>query len=306
MLSRVTLDLEHQRTRAAFEGLSPYLRELLVRAAERAHVLHADEVGLEHFLTVVLEDEESAAHQTILFGFADPDSMAVEALALSPGILVVGSASSLPFSPRGVRGLFRARELAAKRGASAVGIALLIEAAAAELDEELRALLPDGLSAPPQDPDAAPGADADAQEPVVAEGPLFASYDTEARRALGLACRIAKRSERRAISPAHILEACADTDTSLARRLGIPRSRVRAIFAGKDGDDTPPEPRSVRADENLAGFLSALPGGAGSLALLAALGRRTDEVAELLERHKITADLIGRARGTFRDPAPEA
>lgn len=293
-----SLDLDHPSTRAAHAGLGPYAQRLLERAAGHAHALHADEVAPEHLLTVMLLDEESAAHETILFGFGDPDSLAAEALALSPGILVVGSESSRPFSPAGVRALFRARELAAGAGAAAVSPAAVVAGALEEVDEPLRSELCEaGLVAPSLAGE--PRGDA----PLETTGALFAHFDAPARRALGLACRIAVRRERAAIAPAHVLEACLEADGALAARAGLAVARLRALCSGRDADDSPPPPRRLPADEALLALLGGLPANAGSLDLLDAYcGRGPEEVAAVFRRNKVSQELVARARGTFRDP----
>ncbi len=295
MLSLMSLDLEDARTRGLHERLSPYVRELFSRAAHHARVMHADEISREHLLMVLLEDEESAASQAVLFGFADPETLVAETLALSPGILVVGSGASLPFSPLGVRGLFRARELAAESGASAVGTALLFAGSRPVLPDELRSLIPGETGDQP--------ASDGTSEPIPTDGPLFAHFDAPARRALGTACRTAGRLGRSAISPAHIVEACLETEPELALRVGVAASRVRSLFAGRDADESEPPEGVLVADDPLATLLEALPAGAGSMGLLAAfyeLG--SEEVVQMLSRHKVTPDLVARAGDSFRDP----
>ena len=73
------------------------------RAARYALRLHAEELAIEHLFASLLEDEECGATRLVLHAFADPETLAVEVLALCPGIMVVGSEHCLPFSVRGVR-----------------------------------------------------------------------------------------------------------------------------------------------------------------------------------------------------------
>ena len=73
------------------DHLSPYLRRALDAARDRALAIHADEVTREHLCERLFADEDSALSRAVLDAFADPEGMAVETLALSPGILVVGS-----------------------------------------------------------------------------------------------------------------------------------------------------------------------------------------------------------------------
>ena len=295
-----SLDLSHAPTRSAHDALSPYLQQSLERAAEHAWRLHADEITLEHLFTVILVDEDSAAHRAIVFGFADPPTLAAEALALSPGILVVGSGTSLPFSPRGVATLFDARERAAAEGSAKVTPAHLFAAAYGELEDDARAALEvagfdaTGLAEPPEEGE--PG--------VEATGALFASFSDVARRSMGLSCRLAARGGSDAIAPAHIARAALETVPDLAQRAGIGPHELGRAVTGNELDPTTPEPRAVAVDADLARFLESLPSGGGTLQLLGAFCERgPGELIDILKRNRIGQDLVERASGSYRDPA---
>ena len=55
----------------------------------------------------------------------DPSGFANEMLALSPGMMVVGTSAALPFSPRAVDALRAARDAAREAGAEAVSVAAI-------------------------------------------------------------------------------------------------------------------------------------------------------------------------------------
>src|SRR5262245_60946167 len=125
------------------ERLAPYARALLERCSDYALQIHADEVGAEHLLSTLMDDPECAAHRAALHAFADPETISGEARALSAGILISGSNTSLPFSAHGVKALRRARALASERRDAAVGTAHVLRAAFDELDDDLRASFDD-------------------------------------------------------------------------------------------------------------------------------------------------------------------
>ena len=102
-------------------SLSTYLQAAHARAVELALTLHSEEVTLEHLICALLSDEESAICELIEHAFADPETLYEDALALTPGILIVGSSATRPFSVRAVEVARRAvegghglRELAVK------------------------------------------------------------------------------------------------------------------------------------------------------------------------------------------------
>ena len=293
------LDLSNSRAAEAVDALSDYLRVEMERAARHALRLHADEITCEHLFTTVMEDEDSAAHGAILFGFGDPPTLAVEALALSPGILVVGSGTSLPFSPLGVRALFRARERAARDGLAAVDTALMLVECVEDLDAEAR----EGLREAGYDPKGAedfPTSDT----PVTTERGLFSAFDDGARRTLGLACRIASRADEIAIAPGHIVRACVESEPPLVEKVGLRSRDVPRVLAGRDRDASTPPERPLAPDEELLTFLESLPPGAGTLELLSAYSDHGPEgLAEILRRNRIGPELVARAQTAYRDPS---
>src|SRR5262245_36528597 len=124
---------------AIWGELAARTRVWIERSGEYAARLHADEVGPEHVLCTLMDDENSAAHRAVVHAFADPATIADETRAMAAGITVSGSAASLPFSELGVRALRGARALAARGGGGAVGLAHLLDATFAQFDGELRA-----------------------------------------------------------------------------------------------------------------------------------------------------------------------
>jgi hypothetical protein len=288
--------------------LAPYAQKLVQDGGSYALSLHADEVGVEHLLCALMADEDCAAHRLVLHAFADPETIAEEARATAAGILVVGSRCTLSFSVRGVRALFGARELAEEQGAEEVAPEHVLRAAAAELPEAaVAALAAEGWRAAARR--AAAGARTGADEPLVGPfggplgGPLFRHFSAAARRSLSTAARAASEAREAAISPARLLVGCLRVDAELARRTGLAWSRAGAALRSYTLDATPLEPRRLAPDAGLAGFLAELPPGAGSLEILGAfLGAGTPELASLLQRNKVNAALLARAKGVFLDP----
>ena len=278
-------------------SLAPYARSLLDRAGTHALRLHADVVTPEHLLSTLMEDASCAAHAAVLHAFADPATIAAEALALSPGLMVVASGSTLPFSPRAVSVLIRARSSVLAAGASEVGVADLLVRAAEALDERARASLRGaGFSM---------GAGPAGEDSPGAAGPaLFKVFSPASRRALSAANRLAAGERRSAISPAHLLLGCLMEDARLAESLGFSFHRARSLLGADTADESAPIPRRLPADPALISFLGGLPHGSDSLALLARfLAGGTPELAQILVRSRVTPALLERARGAFRDPA---
>jgi hypothetical protein len=279
----------------------PYLARGLERAARYALRLHAEELAVEHLLASLLEDEDCGATRLVLHAFADPETLAVEVLALCPGIMVVGSERCLPFSVRGVRALEGARGRASTAGLEEVDPAALLRAAVAELPAEVRAALGEAGLAPEVVPDApaasgvgSPGADG-----------FLRHFSAAARRALGLACRVARKLERDAIAPAHVLFGCLEADDDLARTTGLSGSRARNVLAGRDEDGTPLPDRALAPDTGLRELLGGLPDRAGTFDVLAWLVHRgSPELRALLARQKVSPALIEHAQGAFADPDP--
>jgi hypothetical protein len=227
--------------------------------------------------------------------FADPETIAAETLAMASGILVSGSAASMPFSPGGVRALEVARGLAAEREDGAVREAHLLLAS-------VRALPPEdarGLAEAGWREDALFELAAGSGR-VAPEGSLFRQFTEEAKRTLSAAAQGARQDGAASIGPAHLLIACLTRNTELPRAAGLSAPRARSVLRGRTHDDSRPEPRALAADQALSGLLRSLPPGAGGLALLGAFhAGSTPELANLLERHRVTPALVERLRPTL-------
>jgi len=292
----MSLDSDDPELAPLLARLEPYARSLVFRAGVHALRLHADAVSPEHLLSVLVDDPESAAHAAILHAFADPATISSEALAISPGLMVVASGSTLPFSPGAVDVLVRAHRHSLESGADEVEVGSLLREAACSLDPGARnALRSAGLTAAGES--RAPMADA---RPSAG---LFKRFTTPAKRALSAANRFAAGERAAAISPAHLLLGCLAEDPGVAAAGGVSLHRARALLAGRTVDDRDPEPRLLEADPSLLRFLRGVGPGANSLALLARfLSAETPELAGILTRSKVTAPLLARAREAFQDP----
>lgn len=280
---------------------APYALRLLERAGRYAAELHADEAGVEHLVCTLMADEDCAARRAVEHAFADPQTLADEVRALAAGILVTGSAASLPFSPGGVAALQAARDLAATSGRSVVLPALLLACALERLPGDLRLAIEEagyeraGLEALTGQAGAVPA--------TPAQGALFRRFAQETKRCLSAAARLARGESDPAIGPAHLVLACLQSQRELERAAALPASRLRLLLRGRMRDPTPAAARRMEADEGLLAFLAALPEGADSLALLRrCLCGATPELAQVLARHRITPLLLERAAGAFRDP----
>ncbi len=282
------------------DRLHPFLRTALQRAAAFAARFHADELTTEHLFASLLEDEESALTQTVLHAFADPETIAVEAVALAPGIMVVSSDRCIPFSARGVDVLEAARTRAAERRHADITPAHLLQVSFEALEEELAGALREaGWSGAALDEDLSPS-----EEPVPAEGPVLRRFDQDARRAMSAAGRVADRLERGEISPAHLVVGCLEVGTGLEPTSGLTATRARLALSGRDEDRTPLPERSLEVEDELLEHLAGLPEGGGSADLLARwVQHGTDELRALLARQKITPALLEHATGAFEDPA---
>ena len=299
-MSSLRLD---ERLQGALAPLAPYARHLVERSAAHAHRIHAEELSLPHLLTTLMLDEACAAHRALVHLFADPETIATECLALSPGVLVVGSGRSLPFSVLGARSLEAARDLAVQRGAGAVAGAHLLAAAAAVLEGEPRAALDragyrvEGLDEALED--------CAESEPLSPTGPLLHGFTTAAMRSCGVAARIAVQLGRESISPVHLVFAVLETEPELQEAAGLGLMRTRAAFTGRDADLTPPEPRLLAGEKELLSFLASTPPGVDSLGLLLGiLQRGTQELRLLLGQHLLSPEALGEAQTAYRDPAP--
>lgn len=278
--------------------LGPYARSSFERAAELAARLHADEISPEHWLASLLADEECAATRAVLHAFADPETIGVEVLALCAGIMVVGSARTLPFSVRAVEALREARARAAARPTATVEPADVLHSAVTRLPPELRERL--GLLAPParEDPGQGPGVGS-----IPTAGPLFRNYSSGALQALGASARAAASFSRPAISPAHLVLGALEVDDELRTSTGLTPGRMRLLLHGLDEDRTPLPERRLAADERLGAMLAELPQGAETLEILGwLLARGGEEVNGLLRRQRVTMALFERCRGVYLDP----
>lgn len=279
------------------EWVAPYVAAILDDAAGRAVRLHARAVSTEHFLLAMLADEDCGAHRLILHAFADPETLYAQVLALSPGILVVGSSRSLPFSPHGVQALYSAKATAEARGSAQVELGDLVSAAFSALgaDAQARATEAGGtLEEFPTVPAAA--FDDDPSSP-------FAAFDDASKRALGRAAKVATELRRASVAPAHLLLAALEADSELGERIGLPRARARMVLAGTDDEDPPPAERSLAPDPGLRALLERLPAGAGTaLALSTIVEAGTSELQLLLSQQRITLGLVGATGALFDDP----
>jgi hypothetical protein len=279
--------------------LAPYARDSFERAAALAARLHADEITPEHWLAALLEDEECAATRVVLHAFADPETIGVEVLALCPGLMLVGSDHTLPFSVRGVEALYAARAGAVARTGSRVEPEDLFRSSVAHLSSELcarLALLPGAvleLAAPPRgEGQALPG-----------DGPLFRHFSERSLRALGAGGRAAAALERAAIGPAHLLLGTLEVDGDLRERTGLTPARLRMASSGLDEDRTPLAERRLGGDGRLCELLAELPSGAGTADVLGwLLGHGSQELISLLRRQKVTSALFERCLGAYQDP----
>jgi len=292
----MALDLDHDDLRERAPTWGPTCRAALAAAGVEAARVHAEEVGPEHLLRVVMLDEESAAHRAVLHAFADPETLALEALAIMEGILVVGSSCSLPLSTRSVEALRSARARAAEVGAITFDGDQILAAAAGALDEDVvRRFAKNGYDETRLLPRDEGGGVRD-------QGHLFRDSTEDARRTLSLAARLAVAEESPAIAPGHLVIAALTQDSGRARRAGLSATRAKQILAGRTRDDSPPDPRPLPPSEELVEVGGELREAADTLDLLVAFHERGgDELEHLLERHRITRPFLDRVRDSFRD-----
>ena len=289
------------------ERLSPYLQRALAAAEARALEIHADHVAREHLIERLFADEDSALATAVLDAFADPEGMAVETLALSPGILIVGSGEATPFSTRAVAAMHAARRMAIECGAQQVGSREALGGCLLELpDGRRKALEEAGLqfaSSPPNEIDREIGRESRGDSPIREEGHLFHSFSQDARRMLVFAAREASRAAEGSISPARLLLGALQTDRPLAERCGITVHRARLILGGHTIDASAPPERAISHAPEFAHFLEALPESAGSIDVaLQVLRDPRDELAQILLRQKVGPDRLQAAREAFSDP----
>jgi len=279
--------------------LAPYARTLLDRAAHAALQIHADEVGPEHLLSTLMEDEDCAAYRTAVHAFADPATISDEARSIAAGILISGSSAALPFSARGVLALRGARERAARRGDDLVQVPHLALAAFDQLEADLQELFsasgwnPAGLEA--LLPQGAGGASE--------QGHLFRYFSDDAKRALSASAKLARGGTARSISAAHLFQSTLAFEARLERACGMPASRARIALRGRLEDTSEVQGGPLAPDSALEAFLARVPERADSLDLLATLqAAASPELGTILARHKLTPALLARARGAFADP----
>lgn len=287
--------------------LGPYLDGALERAADQARRLHAGALALEHLLLALLEDQDSALNRLVEHAFADSETLLADVLAIAPGILVVGSGATLPFSPKGVAAVREARARAARRGAGQVTPADVLLTAATLLEPGA------GMALGSQDPSAGAWEGALSQadpagpaaDPVREEGHLFHHFSPDARRALSGAGRVARRAGAPAIAPAHLLVATLEVDGTLAQRLGLTAGRAAQVLRPYASDPSRPASDPIPPEPGMLAFLAALPPGAGSLDVLGRLlADPSSEQAQVFARQKVTSALLARARGAIADPDP--
>ena len=279
---------------AIWGEFAAHTRAWIERSGEYAARLHADEVGPEHVLCTLMDDENSAAYRAVVHAFADPATIADETRAMAAGITVSGSAASLPFSELGVRALRGARALASRRGDATVELAHLLEATFAQFDADLRAAFEAAGWNSTAEPPAAQASEGG--------GHLFRNFSDPAKRAMSAAARLARQDGVRSIGPAQLALACLQADPNVERGSGISAARARLLLRGHAEDLTAVSTPALPPDEALIRFLSGLRRDADSLALLAHFhSGRTPELAGVLARHKVTVALLARAGGAFSD-----
>ena len=298
----MSLDLSDPALAALRARLAPYAAGLLDASGDYAAAQHADEVGPEHLLATLMAAEESAAYRTVLFAFADPDTIAAEARAMSAGILVTGSRATLPFSALGVVALREAREHAHGDGGATVRPAHLLWSAIAALPEDLREQVVDagfaidGLGQLPR-----PAA---SDAPVPLDGPLFRHFDEDATQSLLQAARLAQGEDLASIGPASLALASLRSQPALEGPAGVTATRLRIVLRGREADESPPAVAELGPDDALVEYLEGLAPASTTAALLARFhAGGFAELAELLARHKVTPALLERTASAFEDPS---
>lgn len=297
----MSLDLAHPALATLAPRLGNYARRMLTAAGERALWLHSDEVTPEHWLGAFLADEDSGASQLVTHAFADPETLDQELLALSPGIMVVGSKAALPFSPGGLVAVRAARESSLAAGSDTVEAGVLLGACVAAMPaEHARALTGRGFD--PSSLVAVP-----CENPTLrADGFLFQGFADPAKRALSQANKDAFGAGEPHISPARLLLACLALEPELESQCGIGRLQAASELRGKTLDEAAPVDRALPPSEELLAFLELLPQGSDSIAALGAVrSQGNEELVALLDRHKITTSLLERSKAAFTDPATD-
>jgi len=278
------------------EHLHPYLKTGLERAATRALRLHAEYITLEHLVGALMEDEWSAAYDVVEHAFADPETLSKELLALSPGVMVVGSHATLPFSVLALRAL---RRTVAERGdpEQKVEPVAIARAAVAALPQDVQGALAEagyrGAGATSQN----------VQDVEVDHSSPFKHFAKESLQLLSRANTAAEAAREPSIGPAQLVLAAVTGWDEVRRECGLSTTGARSVLQGKTADPTPAPERALSIDEELETFLGQLAPGAGSIAVLSAChSAGTAELMELLLRHKVTTALLERCAATFEDP----
>ena len=296
----MTLDWTDPRLADAAAKLEPYARSLLSEAGACALRLHAETVTADHLLVAAMSDPDCAAYEAVVHAFADPATIAHEALATAPGVMVVASDSIRAFSTRGLSALVRARERAVRGEAHDVTEHDLLRHAFEELDEVDRAALREAGFAG-ESTSGAPRASADPE--LTEKDALFKHFSPSARKSLSAANRIAAAFGTESIGPAALFLGALKIAEGGSDSIGIGYRRAERLLAGHAADDLPPPPRALPADAGLVRFLARLAAPATSLELLECyFSGETSELAQVLQRHKVTPALVNRSRGAFFDP----
>ncbi len=289
----MSLDLADASLAPLLGRLGPHARRLLEAAGRHALRIHADVVTPDHLLSTLMADEACGAHAAVLHAFADPSTIAEEALAISPGWMVVASGSTLPFSTRATVALASSGARAASEGAEEVRLSDLRSASEAALDADVRTALRAAGYA---------GTILPAAEPERGI-PTSRRFTAAAKRALSAANRLAASEHAASISPAHLFLAALLEDAREAAEAGVTFARARGLLAGKTQDASAPPERVLPPDPSLVRFLAEVPASAGSLDLLRRFhGGVTPELSAILDRSKVNAAYLDRARGSFEDP----
>jgi ATP-dependent Clp protease ATP-binding subunit ClpA len=297
-MSAMSLDLADASLAPLVGRLGPYARNLLEAAGRHALRIHAEFVTPDHLLSTLMADEACGAHAAVLHAFADPSTIAEEALAISPGWMVVASGSTLPFSARAADALASAAARAASDCAEDVRLSDLRMASEAALDDEVRTALRAAGYVETLLP--AEGLPAEGRKPSF---PASRRFTPAAKRALSAANRLAASERAASISPAHLFLAALLEDPGEAAAAGLAFARARSLLAGRTKDTSEPPERLLPPDPSLVRFLADLPASAGSLDLLRRFhGGATPELSAILDRSKVNAAYLDRARGAFGDP----
>lgn len=277
--------------------LSREIDDTIAVARRLALSMFAREIGPEHLFCALMADESNAACRFLLERFADPASLAEEALATADGILVVGSAAALPFSTLGVQALFDARAAAGNRGEAQVDGARIAISALAATPATLRT----DLAASGVEPEALHRALAPAGPPWTAgeDEALFRRFSPEGKKLLAVAARACQKAREPSISPARVLLAAIEVEPALARVRSAHAEGLRRLASRSLVDPTPPPERDLPWAVELTALVQTLPQGAGTLELLfACASPPTSPLGQILVRHRVADAALRGASGT--------